>query len=99
MKNTTTKTTLKPLPTRKQLLNIARANRARVAKAKALPKVQVTGDTLDEIHYSVECIRTAVQNGLLHDKLQATALSWIAIGIVVNLVAQTFYLYLLSAKH
>lgn len=66
---------------------------------KATPKVQVTGDTIDDIRYSVEQISTAVRDGLEHDKNQAVALAWIAIGIVVNLLAQTFYLYILTAKH
>jgi hypothetical protein len=85
--------------TRKQLEAMARVKQVKAAKAKVVPKVQVTGDTLDEIHYAVSCIKTAVQNGVEHDKNQATALAWIAIGVITNLVAQTFYLYLLAGKH
>ena len=85
--------------TRKQLEAMARVKQVKAAKAKAVPKVQVTGDTLDEIHYAVSCIKTAVQNGLEHDKNQATALAWLAIGVIVNLVVQSYYLYVLVSKH
>ena len=96
----TTKTN-KPLApyTRKQLEAMARVRQAKVAKAKLVPTVQIADTSLNEITYQVECIKKAVQSGLEHDKNQATALAWIAIGVITNLVAQTFYLYLLSGKH
>ena len=96
-KNTTP--TMKAPYTRKQLEIMARTNRTKIAKAKVLPKVQVTGDTLNEINHAVECIKITVQNGLEHDRNQAITLAWIAIGVITNLVVQTFYLYLLSSKH
>jgi hypothetical protein len=96
----TTPTNNIPAPyTRKQLEAMARAKRAKIAKAKALPKVQVTGDALKEIHYSIECIKVAVQSGVEHERNQATALAWIAVGIIVNLVVQSYYLYELVSRH
>jgi len=76
-----------------------RTKQVKATKVKVLPKVQVTGDTLDEIHYAVNCIKTTVQSGLEHDRNQATALAWIAVGVVVNLVVQSYYLYILVSKH
>jgi len=98
-KPATTTTTAKAPYTRKQLEAMARANRAKAAKIKAAPIVNVTGDSIDSISHYVECIKVAVQNGLEHDRNQATALAWIAVGVITNLVAQTFYLYLLTGKH
>ena len=98
-KPATTTTTAKAPYTRKQLEAMARANRARAAKIKALPTVKVTGDSLDTITHYVECIKVAVQNGLEHDRNQATALAWLAIGVIVNLVVQSYYLYILVSKH
>ena len=96
----TTKTNKIPAPyTRKQLEAMARVKQVKAAKAKAVPKVQVTGDTLDEIHYAVSCIKTSVQSGVEHDKNQATALGWLAVGVIVNLVVQSYYLYILVSKH
>jgi hypothetical protein len=99
MKATKTKTTTKPLPTRKQLESMARAIKVKREKEKSHPTVQVTGEALEEIHYSIESIKVAVQSGLEHDKNQATALAWLAIGVVVNLVVQSYYLYELVSKH
>ena len=98
-KPATTTSTAKAPYTRKQLETIARANRAKAAKTKALPTVQVTGDTLNEIQYAVDCIKVSSQNGLEHDRNQATALAWLAVGVIVNLVVQSYYLYILVSKH
>jgi hypothetical protein len=62
-------------------------------------QVEVTGEKLAAIAYDVESIRIAIQKSLNEDRNQGISLAWIAIGIVVNLVAQTFYLYILTAKH
>ena len=85
--------------TRKQLQSMAKAKRAKVAKAKAIPTVQIAETSLNEITYQVECIKKAVQSGLEHDKNQATALGWLAVGVIVNLVVQSYYLYILVSKH
>ena len=94
----TTKTN-KPLApyTRKQLEAMARVRQAKVAKAKLVPTVQIADTSLNEITYQVECIKKAVQSGLEHDKNQATALGWLAVGVIVNL--QSYYLYILVSKH
>ena len=96
----TTKTN-KPLApyTRKQLEAMARVRQAKVAKAKLVPTVQIADTSLNEITYQVECIKKAVQSGLEHDKNQATALAWLAVGVIVNLVVQSYYLYELVTKH
>ena len=96
----TTKTN-KPLApyTRKQLEAMARVKQARAAKAKLVPTVQIAETSLNEITYQVECIKKAVQSGLEHDKNQATALAWLAVGVIVNLVVQSYYLYELVTKH
>ena len=96
----TTKTN-KPLApyTRKQLEAMARVRQAKVAKAKLVPTVQIADTSLNEITYQVECIKKAVQSGLEHDKNQATALAWLAVGVIVNLVVQSYYLYELVSKH
>ena len=96
----TTKTN-KPLApyTRKQLEAMARVKQAKVAKAKLVPTVQIAETSLNEITYQVECIKKAVQSGLEHDKNQATALAWLAVGVIVNLVVQSYYLYELVTKH
>ena len=78
---------------------MARVKKAKAARAKTIPQVQVSGESLNEIQYSVECIKKAVQSGLEHDKNQATALAWLAVGVVVNLVVQSYYLYELVSKH
>ncbi len=85
--------------TRKQLEAMARVKQAKVAKDKAVPTVQIAESSLNEITYQVECIKKAVQSGLEHDKNQATALAWLAVGVIVNLVVQSYYLYVLVSKH
>jgi hypothetical protein len=74
-------------------------NKAKRTTSKQPIQVEVIGEKFTALSYEVESVRIAVQKSLNENRNQGVSLAWIAIGIIVNLVAQTFYLYMLTSKH